>query len=81
MGYLEPKMSRPYNSGSDLRNVLQFCTMKGAKKVRNYIIVFSEKKNLIRGNLVGHFDSKMVRSHNFESVCSQVFFILHNKFY
>ena len=41
---LSPKMGRPQNSGSAVRIALQFCTMKGAKREMEIILmVFLEK--------------------------------------
>ena len=55
-------MAHPDNSGSALRFVFKFCTMKGANKYMEIIF----KKKSYSGKL-GHFGPKMVRPHNFGS--------------
>ena len=76
MGQLRPKMVHPHNSGTTVRIVLQYCTMKGAKRDMEIILmVFLEKKfNL---GQFGHFGPKMEHPHNFGSA-SDFFLILHN---
>ena len=57
MGHLRPKMARPHNSGSAVRIVLQCCTMKGAKRDMEIILmVFLKKIDL---GQFGHFGPKM----------------------
>ena len=53
---LDPKMAHPLNSGSALRIILKFCTMKGADSYIKFLSCFL-RKNLICGNLIflGHF--------------------------
>ena len=76
MGHLRPKMVHLHNSGTTVRIVLQYCTMKGAKRDMEIILmVFLEKKfNL---GQFGHFGPKMVHPHNFGSA-SDFFLILHS---
>ena len=52
MGHLRPKMARPHNSESAIRIVLQYCTMKGAKRDMEIIIMVFLKRKIIWGNLV-----------------------------
>ena len=49
MGHLGPKIAHSHNSGSAVRIVLTFCTIKGIKRdmeiaLGNHISGFSEKK-------------------------------------
>ena len=46
---LDPKMAHPLNSGSALRTILKFCTMKGADSYINFLSCFL-RKNLICGS-------------------------------
>ena len=69
MGHLCPKMAHPDNSGSALRFVFKFCTMKGANKYMEIIF----KKKSYSGKL-GHFGPKMVRPHNFGSPLRYFFY-------
>ena len=39
MGHLRPKMAYPHNSGSTVKIVLQCCTMKGAKRDMEIILI------------------------------------------
>ena len=56
----------------------EFCTMKGAKRVMEIILMVFLKKILF--GAIGHFGSKMVRPHIFRSVLRFfIFLILHNK--
>ena len=73
LGANEPfsKMVCPHNSGSAVRNVLQFCLMKRLKRVIEIILMFFPENSLIQGNLVGHFGPKMVHPHNFGSALGQ----------
>ena len=52
MDHLGPKMAHPHNSGSAISIVLQFCTMEGANRDMEIILMFFQKQNLIWGNLV-----------------------------
>ena len=45
-------MTHPHNSASAVRIVLQFCTMKGAKRDVEIILMVLPKKNLVQTNLV-----------------------------
>ena len=77
MDHTGPKMVHPHNSGSAVRIVLQFCTMKGAKRDMEIILmIFFEKKSYLEQ--FGHFGPKMVCRHNFGSALS-FFLILPNK--
>ena len=52
------KMVRPHNFGSTLKIFLKFCTMEGAKRYTEIILmVFLKKKKKISGQM-GHFRSK-----------------------
>ena len=51
MGHLRPKMVHPHHSGSAVRIVLQYCTMKGAKRDMEIILMVFLKK-IFWGNLV-----------------------------
>ena len=77
MGHLGPKIAHSHNSGSAVRIVLTFCTIKGTKRdmgiaLGNHISGFSakKKKKIIWGN--------MAHRHNFGSALS-FFLILQNK--
>ena len=39
IGHLRPKMAYPHNSGSTVKIVLQCCTMKGAKRDMEIILI------------------------------------------
>ena len=46
--FFRPKMAHPHNSGSALRNCLQFCRMKGANRyIKMLLVVFWEKKSFV----------------------------------
>ena len=68
MGHLGPRMSHPvsrqdvrsHNSGSAVRIVLQFCTMKGAKSDMEIILIVFLKEILLYSEQFGHFGTKMV---------------------
>ena len=67
MNHLEPKMVHPHNSGSAVRIVLHFFTMKGTKRVKEIILIVFSKKKYYLGQF-GHFGPKMVCPQNFGSV-------------
>ena len=52
MDYLVTKRAHPHNSGSTVKIVLQFCTMKKAKRDIDIILTVFLKKNLIQGSFV-----------------------------
>ena len=49
MVILSPKMAHPHNSGSAVRMFLKFCTMKGANRCIEIILMAFPKKNLVWG--------------------------------
>ena len=51
-------MAHPHNSGSAISIVLQFCTMEGANRDMEIILMFF--KNKILFGEFGHFGQKMV---------------------
>ena len=67
-------MAHPDNSGSALRFVFKFCTMKGANKYMEIIF----KKKTYSGKL-GHFGPKMVRPYNFGSPLRYIFYFAQQK--
>ena len=67
MNHLEPKMVHPHNSGSAVRIVLHFFTMKGTKRVKEIILIVFSKKKYYLGQF-GHFGPKMACPQNFGSV-------------
>ena len=52
MDYLVTKRAHPHNSGSTVKIVLQFCTMKKAKRDIDIILTVFLKKNLIQSSFV-----------------------------
>ena len=63
MCHLGTKMVRPHNSGSAVRIVLQFCSIKGSKRFMKIILMVFLKKSYM--GQFGHFDPKIVDPHNF----------------
>ena len=49
MDHLGPKMAHPHNSGSAISIVLQFCTMEGANRDMEIILMFFKNKILFGG--------------------------------
>ena len=56
------KMTHPHNSGSTLRIVLKFCTMKGADRYMVIILMAFPKKSCL--GQMGHLKLKMICPHN-----------------
>ena len=80
MGHLGPKIAHSHNSGSAVRIVLTFCTIKGIKRdmeiaLGNHISGFSEKKKKKKKKIIW---GNMAHRHNFGSALS-FFSILQNK--
>ena len=48
MSHLGPRMANPHNSGSAIRIVLQFCTMKGIRRDMKTILMAFLKETLFR---------------------------------
>ena len=48
MGYLGPRMVHPHNSVSAVRIVLQFCTVKSAKRDKEIFLMVFLKEMLLR---------------------------------
>ena len=79
MGHLGPKMAHLHNSGSAVRNVLQFCIMKRVKRVMEINVNGFFQKNPIQGNLVCHFGPKCYVLITGSALGVFLFLILHNK--
>ena len=54
-------MAHPHNSGSTLRIFLKFCTMKGAQRYMELILMVFQKNPHL--GQMGHFGLKMARRH------------------
>ena len=68
----------PHNSGSTVKIVLQFCTMKEAKRDMGIILMVFWKEVLFRA--IRLFGNKNSMTSSYLWICSQVFLlILHNK--
>ena len=74
MDHLVTKRAHPHNSGSTVKIVLQFCTMKEAKRDIDIILtVFLKKKSYSRQFC--HFGPKLVHNLNVLNLLSGVFLI------